>query len=114
MPYAISLPECLEIPGFLCKSCSPFNRYPHTVIIESLINSGKPLEAWDAIQGLPPRLKFTTQTMRQRLRCATLLGWTRRAAMLEVVIANQSGEDDLAFSGNFSDSPSRSRELLAC
>ena len=56
--------------------------------IESLINSGKPLEAWEAIQGLPPRLRFTTQTMRQRLRCATLLGWSRRAEMLEAVMSS--------------------------
>jgi hypothetical protein len=74
--------------------------------IESLINSGKPLEAWQAIQGLPPRLKFTTQTMRQRLRCATLLGWTRRAEMIEAVISTPLGstppdEDEFSLLENF-------------
>ena len=80
--------------------------------IENLINSGKPLEAWEAIQGLPPRLKFTTQAMRQRLRCATLLGWTRRAAMLEAVIAPESDKEELVLSGDFSDPPSRSKGLV--
>jgi hypothetical protein len=78
------------------------------VTIESLINSGKPLEAWEAIQGLPPRLRFTTQTLRQRLRCATLLGWTRRVEILQKAISTAPREGEF---GRFDRQTSRGRVL---
>jgi len=82
------------------------------VPIEYLIDSGRPLEAWEAIQGLPPRLKFTTQAMRQRLRCAILLGWTRRAKMLEEAIATIPGEGEFAAPGSVTSASSSAVEIF--
>ncbi|WP_341404931.1 hypothetical protein [Luteolibacter soli] len=60
---------------------------------------------------MPPRLKFTTQTMRQRLRCATLLGWTRRAEMLEKVISSPPAVDgEFSLLENFPGRASSARE----
>jgi hypothetical protein len=48
--------------------------------------------------------------MRQRLHCATLLGWTRRVEMLEEVIATSPREGEF---GRFEIQTSRGRGLAA-
>ncbi|MCW1926411.1 hypothetical protein OKA05_27920 [Luteolibacter arcticus] len=56
--------------------------------MDALIKSGNLEAAWKAIDDLPPRLRFTSPVLRQRLRCALAMGWERRARMLEEVLSN--------------------------
>lgn len=60
---------------------------PPKMPINRLIESGKPLEAWEAIQKLPRQLWFTNGVLLQQLSCAIALGWDRKAAMLAEVLS---------------------------
>lgn len=60
---------------------------PEKMPINRLIEAGKPLEAWEAIQQLPRQLWFTNGVLLQQLSCAIALGWDRKAAMLREVLS---------------------------
>jgi hypothetical protein len=60
--------------------------------IESLIETGRPMEAWEAIQQLPRRALFSNEVLQLQLACATALGWERKARLLKEVLAKSIDE----------------------
>lgn len=60
--------------------------------IDRLIEAGKPLEAWEAIQKLPRRLLFSNEMLQRQLECALALGWERKAMLLREVLAKSLDE----------------------